>query len=163
MEPLTQLPNCKRKLDWLTNGRRVGERGITIFYNTISCRLVELYQCFRIMSRLCLQGWKCCRLAHERSCQVIRAHSPSKCCLIDCDTMSAGRWFLKLQRHLLCTFSSIHFILLHMTFNSRGTLKDKCTEKLKEYIQNVNSGIIHENTYTENSEITQQHIQNESS
>jgi len=50
-----------------------------------------------------------------------------------------------------------------MTFNSRGTLKDKCTEKLQEYIQNVNSGIIHENTYTENSEITQQHIQNESS
>jgi len=134
MEPLTQLPNCKRKLDWLINGRRVGEWGITIFYNAISCRLLELYQCFRIMSWLCLQGWKCCRLAHERRCQVRRAYSSSKRCLIDCDTMSAGRWFLKLRRRLLCTFSSIHLILLQVTFNLRGILKDKCIEKLNKYI-----------------------------
>jgi len=73
--------------------------------------------------------------------------------------MSGGRWFLKFRRCLLCTFSSIHLILLRVTFNLRGILKDKCIQKLKEYIQNVKSGIIHEHLYTENSEITQQHIQ----
>lgn len=115
MELLTQFPNCKRKLD------------STVPYHADSQNNTNV----SAVSWLCLQGWKCCMLAHDRSCQVRRAYSSLKRYLIGCDTMSTGRWLPMFQRCLLCTSSSIHLLILHLTFNVRSILKDKMHREAK--------------------------------